>query len=41
MIHDFSDVLMLLFIILLSVGAMFLLLSAQLLAVGNATVGLR
>ena len=41
MIHDFSDVLMLLFIIELSVGAMFLLLVAQMLAVGNLTVGLR
>ena len=41
MIHDFSEVLMLLFIIQLSVGAMFLLLAAQMLAVGNATVGLR
>jgi stage III sporulation protein AE len=39
--QDFSDILMLLFVIQLSVGAMFLLLSAQLLAVGNATVGLR
>jgi len=41
MIHAFSDVMMLLFIIELSVGAMFLLLTAQILAVGNATVGLR
>lgn len=41
MIHDFSDVLMLLFIIELSVGAMFILLVAQMLAVGNLTVGLR
>ena len=41
MIYDFSDVLMLLFIIELSVGAMFILLVAQMLAVGNLTVGLR
>ncbi|MBQ9197319.1 MAG: stage III sporulation protein AE [Clostridia bacterium] len=41
MIHDFSDVMMLLFIIELSVGAMFMLLVAQMLAVGNLTVGLR
>ena len=41
MIHDFSDVLMLLFIIELSLGAMFVLLVAQILAVGNLTVGLR
>ena len=40
-IQDFSDVLMLLFVIQLSVGAMFLLLTAQLLAVGNLTVMLR
>ena len=37
----FSDVLMLLFVIQLSVGAMFLLLTAQMLAVGNLTVMLR
>lgn len=41
MIHAFSEVLMLLFIIELSVGAMFLLLVAQMLTVGNAAVGLR
>lgn len=41
MLHAFSDVLLLLFIIQLSVGAMFLLLTAQMLAVGNVTVGLR
>ena len=41
MVHAFSEVLMLLFIIQLSVGAMFVLLVAQMLAVGNATVGLR
>ena len=41
MLHAFSEVLMLLFIIQLSVGAMFLLLTAQMLAVGNVTVGLR
>lgn len=41
MIHAFSEVLMLLFIIELSVGAMFLLLVAQILTVGNAAVGLR
>lgn len=40
-LHGFSDVLTLLFVIQLSVGAMFLLLVAQLLAVGNATVTLR
>ena len=40
-IQDFSDVLMLFFIIQLSVGAMFLLLIAQILAVGNWTVMLR
>ncbi len=40
-IQDFSDVLMLLFIIQLSVGAMFLLLVAQMLVVGNLTVMLR
>ncbi|MBR1586530.1 MAG: stage III sporulation protein AE [Clostridia bacterium] len=39
--QDFSDVLMLLFIIQLSVGAMFLLLVAQMLVVGNLTVMLR
>lgn len=40
-LHDFSDVLMLLFIVQLSVGAMFLLLVAQMLVVGNLTVMLR
>ena len=40
-IQDFSDVLMLLFIIQLSVGAMFLLLVAEMLVVGNLTVMLR
>lgn len=40
-IQDFSDVLMLLFVIQLSVGAMFLLLVAQMLVVGNLTVMLR
>ena len=40
-IDDFADVLMLLFIIQLSVGAMFLLLMAQVLVVGNLTVMLR
>ena len=40
-IQDFSDMLMLLFIIQLSVGAMFLLLVAQMLVVGNLTVMLR
>lgn len=40
-LHGFSDVLTLLFVIQLSVGAMFLLLVAQLLVVGNAAVGLR
>lgn len=40
-LQDFSDVLMLLFIIQLSVGAMFLLLVAQMLVVGNLTVMLR
>lgn len=40
-IQDFSDVLMLLFIIQLSVGAMFLLLVAQMLVVGNLTVMIR
>ena len=40
-LQDFADVLMLLFIIQLSVGAMFLLLVAQMLAVGNLTVMLR
>ena len=39
--QDFSDILMLLFVIQLSVGAMFLLLTAQLLAAGNLTVMLR
>ena len=37
----FSDTLMLLFVIQLSVGAMFLLLVAQMLVVGNLTVMLR
>ncbi len=41
MIQSFSDVLMLLFVIELSVGAMFILLVAQMLAVGNLAVGLR
>lgn len=40
-LQDFSDVLMLLFIIQLSAGAMFLLLVAQMLVVGNLTVMLR
>lgn len=40
-LHDFSDILMMFFIIQLAVGAMFLLLAAQLLAVGNLTVMLR
>lgn len=40
-IQEFSNVLMLLFIIQLSVGAMFLLLVAQMLVVGNLTVMLR
>lgn len=40
-LQDFSDVLMLLFIIQLSVGAMFLLLVAQMLVVGNLTVMMR
>ena len=40
-IQDFSDVLMLLFVIQLSVAAMFLLLVAQMLVVGNLTVMLR
>lgn len=40
-IQEFSDVLMLLFVIQLSVGAMFLLLVAQMLVVGNLTVMLR
>ena len=40
-LHGFSDVLMLLFAIQLSVGAMFFLLVAQVLAVGNMTVMLR
>lgn len=40
-IQDFSDMLMLFFIIQLSVGAMFLLLVAQMLAAGNLTVMLR
>ena len=39
--QDFSNILMLLFIIQLSVGAMFLLLVAQMLVVGNLTVMLR
>ncbi len=40
-VQDFSDILMLLFVIQLSVGAMFLLLVAQMLVVGNLTVMLR
>ena len=40
-IQDFSDILMLLFVIQLSVGAMFLLLIAQMLVVGNLTVMFR
>ena len=40
-VQDFSDVLMLLFVIQLSVGAMFVLLVAQMLAVGSLTVMLR
>ena len=40
-IQDFSDVLMMLFIIQLSVAAMFVLLIAQMLIVGNMTVMLR
>lgn len=40
-LQGFSDVLTLLFVIQLSVGAMFLLLIAQVLAVGGATVMLR
>ena len=40
-LQDFSDILMLLFVIQLSVGAMFLLLVAQMLVVGNLTVMLR
>ena len=40
-IQDFSDILMLLFVIQLSVGAMFLLLVAQMLVVGNLTVMMR
>lgn len=40
-LYAFSEVLLLLFIIQLSVGAMFFLLTAQILAVGNATVSLR
>lgn len=40
-IQEFSNILMLLFIIQLSVGAMFLLLVAQMLVVGNLTVMLR
>lgn len=40
-IQEFADVLMLLFVIQLSVGAMFLLLIAQMLVVGNLTVMLR
>ena len=39
--QDFSGVLMLLFVIQLTVGAMFLLLVAQMLVVGNLTVMLR
>ena len=40
-LQDFSNVLMLFFIIQLSVGAMFLLLVAQMLVVGNLTVMMR
>ncbi len=40
-LYDFSHVLMLLFIIQLSISAMFLLLIAQMLVVGNLTVMLR
>ena len=40
-LQEFSDILMLLFVIQLSVGAMFLLLVAQMLVVGNLTVMLR
>lgn len=40
-LQDFSDVLMLLFVIQLSAAAMFLLLIAQMLVVGNLTVMLR
>lgn len=40
-IHQFSDILMMLFIVQLSVSAMFLLLVAQMLAVGQLTVMLR
>ena len=40
-IGDYADVFSLLFIIQLSVGAMFMLLAAQLLIVGNLTVMLR
>ena len=40
-IHEFSEALMLLFVVSLSVCAMFILLTAQLLAVGNMTVGFR
>ena len=40
-IHHFSGILMMLFIVQLSVSAMFLLLVAQMLAVGQLTVMLR
>ncbi len=40
-LYDFSNVLMLLFIIQMSISAMFLLLIAQMLVVGNLTVMLR
>lgn len=40
-LQDFSEILTLLFVIQLSVGAMFLLLVAQMLVVGNLTVMLR
>ncbi|MBR5232492.1 MAG: stage III sporulation protein AE [Clostridia bacterium] len=40
-LHGFSDVMTVLFVIQLSVGAMFMLLIAQMLAVGNAAVMLR
>lgn len=39
--HEFSESLMLLFVVGLSVCGMFILLTAQLLAVGNMTVGFR
>ena len=39
--QDFSDILMLLFIVQLTAGAMFLLLIAQVLAAGSLTVTMR